>query len=315
MDRSYPARKYIWKCIAVVQCSHVWHWSGECKADCECFSGPARRIQFVERSRKGIDCRSGRNRRPFGCRKREQFGDSWRDPRQRRPTGSRHQPTRSGQPSADPAQQTEMATMQRINQALLIEFAHSKKPIRCSRRKRCSSWSVRKSSRTISSPYSSGKRLQRRVQHRHSATDKCRNPVGFPLLMKQEAFMDFLILIKDGCDKLTATVGPSVDALGLHMVFRSRRSCWSGLVSRKPWPPLKAVRDSISRRFLTFSPNHFRLLFRKVLQHLNSRDRIFPKGIRQRWDKQLVDYIGRDSLKKSRTLFAGTRKIGTCPLH
>jgi hypothetical protein len=31
--------------------------------------------------------------------------------------------------------------------------------------------------------------------------------------------MDFLILIKNGCDNLTATVAPSVDALGLHMVL------------------------------------------------------------------------------------------------
>ncbi len=31
--------------------------------------------------------------------------------------------------------------------------------------------------------------------------------------------MDFLILIKNGCDNLTATVAPSVDSLGLHMVL------------------------------------------------------------------------------------------------
>jgi len=31
--------------------------------------------------------------------------------------------------------------------------------------------------------------------------------------------MDFLLLIKNGCDNLTATVSPSVDALGLHMVL------------------------------------------------------------------------------------------------
>src|SRR5215469_9960771 len=31
--------------------------------------------------------------------------------------------------------------------------------------------------------------------------------------------MDFLILIKNGCDHLTATVSPSVDSLGLHMVL------------------------------------------------------------------------------------------------
>ena len=31
--------------------------------------------------------------------------------------------------------------------------------------------------------------------------------------------MDFLILIKNGCNNLTATVAPSVDSLGLHMVL------------------------------------------------------------------------------------------------
>ena len=31
--------------------------------------------------------------------------------------------------------------------------------------------------------------------------------------------MDFLVLIKNGCDNLTATVAPSVDSLGLHMVI------------------------------------------------------------------------------------------------
>ena len=31
--------------------------------------------------------------------------------------------------------------------------------------------------------------------------------------------MDFLILIKNGCDNLTATVSPSIDSLGLRMVI------------------------------------------------------------------------------------------------
>jgi len=31
--------------------------------------------------------------------------------------------------------------------------------------------------------------------------------------------MDFLILIKNGCDNLTATVSPSMDSIGLHMVL------------------------------------------------------------------------------------------------
>src|ERR1035441_1221632 len=31
--------------------------------------------------------------------------------------------------------------------------------------------------------------------------------------------MDFLILIKNGCDNVTATAAPSLDSLGLHMVI------------------------------------------------------------------------------------------------
>jgi len=31
--------------------------------------------------------------------------------------------------------------------------------------------------------------------------------------------MDFLILIKNGCDSLTATASPSIDSLGLRMVI------------------------------------------------------------------------------------------------
>ena len=30
--------------------------------------------------------------------------------------------------------------------------------------------------------------------------------------------MDFLILIKNGCDNLTGTAAPSIDSLGLHMI-------------------------------------------------------------------------------------------------
>ena len=31
--------------------------------------------------------------------------------------------------------------------------------------------------------------------------------------------MDFLVLIKNGCDNLTATASPSIDTLGLHIVL------------------------------------------------------------------------------------------------
>jgi hypothetical protein len=42
---------------------------------------------------------------------------------------------------------------------------------------------------------------------------------GHFITEKSETKMDFLILIKNGCENLTATVSPSIDALGLHMVI------------------------------------------------------------------------------------------------
>jgi hypothetical protein len=43
--------------------------------------------------------------------------------------------------------------------------------------------------------------------------------------------MDFLILIKNGCDNLTATVAPSVNSLGLHLVISlaTIMLVWSGV--------------------------------------------------------------------------------------
>jgi hypothetical protein len=44
--------------------------------------------------------------------------------------------------------------------------------------------------------------------------------VGVSLLIGLEVGdMDFLILIKNGCDNLTSTVSPSIDSLGLRMVI------------------------------------------------------------------------------------------------
>jgi hypothetical protein len=54
-----------------------------------------------------------------------------------------------------------------------------------------------------------------------------RSPLNRPVLEhnghfiteESETKMDFLILIKNGCENLTATVSPSIDALGLRMVI------------------------------------------------------------------------------------------------
>ena len=56
--------------------------------------------------------------------------------------------------------------------------------------------------------------------------------------------MDFLILIKNGCDNLTATAAPSVDALGLRMVIAlaTIMLVWFGVQDRRQEPGLGGAR-------------------------------------------------------------------------
>jgi hypothetical protein len=57
--------------------------------------------------------------------------------------------------------------------------------------------------------------------------------------------MDFLILIKNGCENLTATVSPSIDSLGLRMVVALATIVlvWFGvqeaLASAPGWPGIQ----------------------------------------------------------------------------
>ena len=98
--------------------------------------------------------------------------------------------------------------------------------------------------------------------------------------------MDFLILIKNGCDNLTATAAPSVDSLGLHMVLSlaTIMMVWFGvqeaLASAQGGPGFNMA------KFLEFllAP-HLRLLLREVLRRLNSGDRVLAEEFHQ-WGNQ-----------------------------
>jgi len=78
--------------------------------------------------------------------------------------------------------------------------------------------------------------------------------------------MDFLVLIKNGCDNLTATAAPSVDAIGLHMILAlaTIMLVWFGvqeaLASAQGggWLQCRSVHELLLA-------HHIRLLFCKVL--------------------------------------------------
>ena len=99
--------------------------------------------------------------------------------------------------------------------------------------------------------------------------------------------MDFLILIKNGCDNLTATVSPSVDALGLHMVIAlaTIMLVWFGvqeaLASAQGGAGLQHTEVHQLLR-----ADHVRLLLCEVLRRLDSRNRVFAQRIHQRRNEQ-----------------------------
>ena len=78
--------------------------------------------------------------------------------------------------------------------------------------------------------------------------------------------MDFLILIKNGCDNLTATVSPSIDSLGLRMVIAlaTIMLVWFGvqeaLASAQGGPGF-----SLPKIHQLFRADHVRLLLREIL--------------------------------------------------
>jgi hypothetical protein len=125
--------------------------------------------------------------------------------------------------------------------------------------------------------------------------------------------MDFLILIKNGCDNLAATVSPSIDALGLHMVLSlaTIMLVWFGvqeaLASAQGGPGFSMA------KFLNFF-----LLITFAYCFVKFYDSSIPgigyslKGFISGGTSNLVDYIGRDSTQEvQNTIHRSLSKIGS----
>jgi type IV secretory pathway VirB6-like protein len=124
--------------------------------------------------------------------------------------------------------------------------------------------------------------------------------------------MDFLILIKNGCDNLTATVAPSVDALGLHMVISlaTIMLVWFGvqeaLATAHGGPGFSVA------KFLNFF-----LLITFAYCFVKFYDGSIPgigyslKGFIRGGTSSLVDYIGQDSTQEvQNTVHAALSQVG-----
>jgi type IV secretory pathway VirB6-like protein len=125
--------------------------------------------------------------------------------------------------------------------------------------------------------------------------------------------MDFLILIKNGCETLTATVAPSIDALGIHMVvaLATIMLVWFGvqeaLASAQGGPGFSLA------KFLSFF-----LLITFAYCFVKFYDSSIPgigyslKGFISGGTSSLVDYIGNDSSQEVQdTIHTALGNIGS----
>jgi hypothetical protein len=125
--------------------------------------------------------------------------------------------------------------------------------------------------------------------------------------------MDFLILIKNGCDSLTATVAPSVDALGLHMVIAlaTIMLVWFGVQEA-----LASAQGGVGFSVAKFL--NFFLLITFAYCFVKFYDGSIPgigyslKGFISGGTSRLVDYISNDSTQEVQdTIHTALGKIGT----
>jgi hypothetical protein len=125
--------------------------------------------------------------------------------------------------------------------------------------------------------------------------------------------MDFLLLIKNGCDNLTAAVAPSVDSLGLHMVvsLATIMLVWFGiqeaLAASQGGPGFNVA------KFLNFF-----LLITFAYCFVKFYDGSIPgigyslKGFISGGTSSLVNYIGNDSTQEvQNTIHQALGKMGT----
>ena len=124
--------------------------------------------------------------------------------------------------------------------------------------------------------------------------------------------MDFLILIKNGCDNLTATVSPSVDALGLHMVLAlaTIMLVWFGV--QEALASAHGGTGFNIARFLEFF-----LLITFAYCFVKFYDGTIPgigyslKGFISGGTSSLVDYIGTDATQTVQTtIHTALSKVG-----
>jgi hypothetical protein len=125
--------------------------------------------------------------------------------------------------------------------------------------------------------------------------------------------MDLLILIKNGCENLTATAAPSVDALGLHMVLSlaTIMLAWFGI--QEALASAHGGAGFNVGRFLSFF-----VLITFAYCFVKFYDGSIPgigyslKGFVSGGTSSLVDYIGTDSTQEvQNTIHAALDKIGT----
>ena len=125
--------------------------------------------------------------------------------------------------------------------------------------------------------------------------------------------MDFLILIKNGCETLTATVAPSIDALGIHMVvaLATIMLVWFGvqeaLASAQGGPGFSLAKFLSLFLLITFS-----YCFVKFYDGSIPGIGYSLKGFISGGTSSLVDYIGNDSSQEVQdTIHTALGNIGS----
>jgi TrbL/VirB6 plasmid conjugal transfer protein len=125
--------------------------------------------------------------------------------------------------------------------------------------------------------------------------------------------MDFLILIKNGCDNLTATVSPSVDSLGLHMVLSlaTIMLVWFG-VQEALASSQGGAGFSVAKFLNFFMLITFAYCFVKFYDGSIPGIGYSLKSFISGGTSSLVNYIGQDSTQEvQNTIHTALGKVGT----
>lgn len=125
--------------------------------------------------------------------------------------------------------------------------------------------------------------------------------------------MNFLILIKNGCDNLTATASPSVDALGLHMVLAMATIMlvWFG-VQEALASAHGGTGFNVARFLEFFMLITFAYCFVKFYDGAIPGIGYSLKGFISGGTSSLVDYIGTDTMQQiQNTIHTSLSKVGS----